>query len=133
MNDGRSTIEHCRARAVRPIKVELFPPGNDEYAFKRLLCYAEGLFTYSKFKLGDMVRLNFTPVITEDHAEGWLGSKHFLKKGCRGIIESVDYDYDGFTYQFVPFKQTWIDNEGKKHKVGNQHSFGFSEKHFTRP
>jgi len=61
------------------------------YELEKLELYKEALFAYSKYKIGDVVQLARTPVITERVSWGWLSYKDILIKGAFGIVQSLDY------------------------------------------
>lgn len=80
----------------------------------------------SQFKVGDRVELAITPIITEETAHGWLGSKHFLVEGARGTIHEVEYR-DGFGYSVEFDEESWKDRDGVVHPTTNKHVYHFSE------
>lgn len=84
---------------------------------------------FSPFKVGDRARLTRDPNITKDHAPGWLGSKHFLTKGCPGTIETVEFYKGLFRFAFRPDNQTWKDSKGNfiPYEDGEGHTYYFSE------
>ncbi len=84
---------------------------------------------YAPFKVGNHVRLSKTPVITEEIAPGWLGSKHFLVAGAHGIVRTVDVSTKGLRFGVVFFDESWIDRDGVKHPVPVQdrHVYSFQE------
>ena len=61
------------------------------YELEKLELYKEALFAYSRFRIGDVVQLARTPVITEKVNWGWLSYKDILVKGAFGIVQSLDY------------------------------------------
>jgi hypothetical protein len=79
---------------------------NNQHEFKyeidQLAEYVEGLFSFSKFKIGDTVILNKTPIITNEISHGWIGYKDILVKGAKAKVEAVDYFKSrGFVYDLM--------------------------------
>jgi len=75
--------------------IEDCPETELSYIIEKLEEYKEGLFSYSKFKVGELVKLTLTPNISEKENWGWLGYKDYLVKGAIGKVADVDY-YKGF-------------------------------------
>lgn len=86
---------------------------------------------FCPFKTGQVVRLAKTPVINEQNAHGWLGSKHFLKAGALATIaeRSLTYKGDKFEYALIFETESWMDSNGHIHPVEekNRHTYSFSE------
>jgi hypothetical protein len=69
-----------------------------EYTIERLEDAVSGLYSFAKFRVGNNVILNKTPVINEKVAWGWLGCKHFLIEGAQAIVCDVDWYKGRFRY-----------------------------------
>lgn len=74
------------------------------------------LETKSQFKIGDKVELNYTPVINEKEAWGWLSDRHFLIKGAQATVVEVSYHDNEFGY-LLQFDNdnSWIDGKDVIH------------------
>lgn len=77
------------------------PKEDVSYAIEKLEEYRVALFSYAKFKVGDLVKLNYTPVINEKEAWGWIGYKDYLVKDAVGVVEDVDYYKGRFRYGLI--------------------------------
>jgi len=69
------------------------------------------------FQIGDEVELIDAPEINQKDTPGWMGAKHILVNGRKGIIRDVTYDDRGYTVMFEPNNETWIDLNGKEQPV----------------
>lgn len=69
-----------------------------DYSLEKLFSHSEALMTYSKFKVGQEVYLNYSPTISENINYGWYGYRNILIKGTKGIIHSIDYKNNSFVY-----------------------------------
>ena len=97
-------------------------------ALKNGEIYRKGLLDRAPFKKGDRVVLIETPVINEEVAWGWMGSKHFLIKGAKGTVSELDF-YEGAFRAGVHFdNESWIDSDGNIHPREEPHQYWFSEK-----
>ena len=89
--------------------------GPASFYFEKLGDYITGLFSFSKFKIGDAVAL------AHDHdfsrSPGWHGREHFIKKGAAAKITDIDYGKRGFSYGIEFDNETWIDDFSKKGKA----------------
>jgi hypothetical protein len=87
------------------------------------------LSRYAKFQVGARVQLRATPRIDEMHSPGWLGSKHFLVVGARGMVREADVRNGAFYYQVVFDFESWIDSKGVEHviEVDKRASYCFRE------
>ena len=77
---------------VRDAHIELdrqLSHGPASFYFDRLSCYITGLFSFSKFKIGDKVKLVKT---VDPVPHGWSGHGHFLIKNATAVIRDVDFD-----------------------------------------
>ncbi len=100
--------------------------------FKKLKEYAEALFQLAPFKVNDKVKLSKTPEITKEKGWGWLGRKHFLKKGAKAIVKNIDYS-DGYFYFDLQFDdETYISGK-KKIKVKEKGLYHFREDFIKKP
>jgi hypothetical protein len=70
----------------------------------------------SPLQVGDVAELTVTPEITEKKAWGWLGSKHMLVAGKRGIVRDVDWRDESWCYMWEPFDQTWISSQDQQER-----------------
>ena len=106
----------------------------ESYFFEKIEGYINVLFNkYAPFRTGDRVALTQTPDITEEKSWGWLGSKHFLIKGAKGIVKSVDYDSGrGFCAQVVFDDESWIDKEGHRQKLSSPSQYSLSEDYLVK-
>lgn len=90
----------------------------------------------SEFKVGDQVQLTKTPEIGPHKAPGWQGSKHFLKKGSKAIIHSIEYNghYNRYSYQLIFNDESWIDLAGfvRPIKEKDKHVYNFSENYIEK-
>ncbi|UOF77341.1 hypothetical protein [Caudoviricetes sp.] len=87
----------------------------------------------SPLQIGDAAVLLETPEITEKKSWGWLGWKHMLVAGKRGVIRSVDWSDGTFVYSWEPEDQTWISStDGIERPVGSPALFTFGERWLGR-
>lgn len=88
----------------------------------------------SPLQVGDAAELVRTPEITAEKSWGWLGSKHTLVAGRRGVITSVDWDDGEFNYLWEPEAQTWISSQdGTERPVDRPANFCFGESWLRKP
>src|ERR1035437_1444458 len=80
----------------------MFAVRERKYYFSKLKEYAQALFDRGPFKVGDRVRMTWTPRIDREHAWGWLRAKHFMVKGALATVRSVDFN-DGHFNALVVF------------------------------
>lgn len=80
----------------------------------------------SPLQVGDVAYLTKTPEITPEESWGWLGSKHMLVAGKRGVVANVDWD-DGWIFYWEPEAQTWISPSGEEKPVSRTAVFIFGE------
>lgn len=100
--------------------------GPSSYYFGKLQDYIDGLFSLSKFKIGDKVAL--VDDVDISNAPGWRGSEHFLKKGATAVVEDVDFGKKGFHYCVVFDNETFLHPiTGIATKVSIKHSYWFLE------
>ena len=69
-----------------------------DWYIERLEYFQKELFKYSKFKVGDEVKLLKTPPITDKLNWGWSGYKDILVKGATAIVTEVDHYATHFRY-----------------------------------
>jgi hypothetical protein len=79
------------------------------------------------FKVGSFVILNRTPEITNDKSWGWLGAKHFLIKGARGVIKDREFYNGKFIFSISFDDDSWIDSYGVKHYHNDKALYLFEE------
>lgn len=98
-------------------KIRSLLEGLDQHYFDKLLEYSEALFTFSPYKIGDVVQLVKPPEITKDYNYGWWGYREVLVGGAIGVVEQVSYRKNRFEFgiQFGAnkectfwFDETWI-------------------------
>lgn len=71
------------------------------------------------FQEGDRVELIKAPVCSG----AWADSKHFLRKGEEGVVQSIEL-YKGMLRANIVFdNETWIDPQGKQQPVHHKHTF----------
>lgn len=92
--------------------------------------------TESKFKIGDSVELNHSPVINATTAWGWLGHRHILVKGAKATIIEISYYGNEFSY-LLQFDNdnSWIDEKDIVHPnsdLTHRHNFSFREDSLSR-
>lgn len=73
----------------------------DKYTVEKLEEYVQGLFRFSKFKIGDRVQLKYTPIINDKQAWGWLGYKDMLVRGAKATVKEIDYRSGDFRYGLI--------------------------------
>ncbi len=98
---------------------------------ERIREYIKGLFDRAPFQVGDRVRLNRTPVITESTSWGWLGSKHFLVAGALAVVREVDFIDGQFTgeleFDDETYLPSWGLNKGIPEPVRQKSWYRFNE------
>lgn len=132
-------VMHVAATMDR-LDEELRSAGDRQWHFKKMAGYTKALFErFAPFKAGDRVHLAKTPDINPETSWGWMGSKHFLVKGAKGKVTSVDFDADTkkFTALVMFDDESWVpDNDygpGKRKGVPvpieekDRHVYYFSE------
>ena len=62
--------------------------GPTSYYIEKLIGYYIGCMEAAKFKEGDNVQLAVTP---RPFPSGWNSGKHFIKKGAKATVHSIDY------------------------------------------
>lgn len=94
-----SRINKVQARMEYDREAEYIP----EWELNTVFNYAKGLFEYSKFKIGDIVKLKESPTINEVDAFGWMGYKDILIPETEFVIISVDWhNEEKFQYIIEP-------------------------------
>jgi len=73
-------------------------PELDRWTLERLEEYSNALFKFSKFKIGDRVKIKNAPLITPEVNYGWYGFRDRIVNGAKATIEEVDYIYGNFNY-----------------------------------
>jgi len=98
-------------------------PSTHEFKWyiERIKEYRDALFMYAKFKVGNVVCLNKTPIINEKESWGWIGYKDILIKGAVAIVDSVDFYEGRFRYSLrfkkiggFTFDENFLDNHNDK-------------------
>lgn len=80
--------------------------GSAKYYIKQVKEYVEGLFSFSKFKLGNKVKLKETLTFEKEH--GWRVYEPTMVRGAIATITEVNWYKDaGFVYSVVFDKQLW--------------------------
>ena len=78
------------------------------------------------FRAGDAVEITID--IDFEKSFGWKSCSHFLRKGDKAVVESIDFYNDLFWAEIKPINQTWINaSDGTHHKLNPPHIFTFSE------
>lgn len=67
----------------------------------RLKNIVSSLYDASPFKVGDIVKLNKDIEINETTRWGWRGREHFLVKGARAEVKSIDWNYTTNNYAYL--------------------------------
>ena len=102
----------------------LLSSGPASYWFKRMEEYVDGLFSFSKFKIGDRVEL--AKDVDCSDKPGWRGCEHFLKAGAKATINDISFSKSGFGYGVQFDVETWMDKKVAR-PVGDKHQFWFQE------
>jgi hypothetical protein len=96
--------------------------------------YIKGLFSYSKFKIGDAVEMADTYPVSKEESWGWWGYRHLLVRGSKAIVENVDWQKGEFIYYVKFLDNSYIDSRsGSIHPVSTSELgvFCLSEKWLT--
>lgn len=82
------------------------------------------------FHVGDTVYLTEAP----DCDNGWAGSKHFLVKGARGTVKSVEITPDGLVYGVMFDCESYFDVYKVEHTIldKDKHLYCFKEKWLSK-
>lgn len=108
---------------------DILAGGGGNYYFDKIEGYVDALFNrFAPFKQGDRVKIIKAPVTKGN----WASCKHFLKKGSKGTVHSVDYCAGQFRADVVFDDESWIDSKGEKHKPSEKHTFYMQEKEIKR-
>ena len=76
---------------------------------KKIAACAEEFFNRLEFKEGREVALTATPEINSETSWGWMGSRHFLKKGAKGgVVREVDFCKGKVRVGVEFYNQTYI-------------------------
>lgn len=81
------------------------------------------------FQAGDKIKL------TRNHPcpGAWVNSKHFLIKGGKGVIDSIQYYNERGFYADVVFdKESWIDEKGKVRPISDKHTYAMDFKYLKK-
>lgn len=73
--------------------------------------YAEGLFTLSKFKVGDRVVMAETYPVNNKDSWGWVPHRHLLTKGSKATVESIDWYNNRFIYMIVFDESSYMNDK----------------------
>src|SRR5579872_2634935 len=101
-----------------------------------LLQFKKFLETQGRFKLGDRVELNYTPVITATDSWGWLSNRHFLIKGALATVVEISY-WDNEFHYLLQFDgdTSWIGENNIIHPKDDpthRHNFSFPERRLDK-
>lgn len=99
--------------------------GPASYYFKGIEDCIDGLFSYAKFKEGDIVEL--VRDIDCSDKPGWGGCEHFLKAGSRASIDEVNFIDRSFRYGVQFENESWIDQDKVIRPVKQKHQFWMRE------
>ena len=96
--------------------------------------------TQAKFMIPDLIKLlpfqeGDRIKLTRNHPcpNAWAHRKHFLIKGAKGVIDSIEYYNErGFTAAVVFDKESWIDREGEVHPTTNKHTYAMEFKYLKK-
>ena len=77
------------------------------YKIEQYEDYRLGLLARSPFQIGDTVELAKDPGINEKDTPGWMHCKHFLIKGARAEVRSMDFYKKSFSYGLWFEKDSW--------------------------
>lgn len=125
MTAKAETVADFRAK-VKALQRSEFPVWEMERLAEFVAFAIEKL---SPLQIGDAAVLLETPEITAEKSWGWLGSKHTLVAGKRGVIRGVDWSNGTFVYMWEPENQTWISSQGgAEHPVDRPSLFCFGER-----
>lgn len=120
----RKAIKHIdEARAI-------FESGPLDYYLEELALHSEAL------------RTKFTPIKAGEKAVvvkevpctgGWRRCTRTLGVGAAGTIKAVEYDKDGFIFEWVPDQEWWHDDDaGKWRRSESRHSYALREKYLQK-
>jgi len=99
--------------------------GPPSFYFEKMSEYTDGLFSFSKLKLGDVVAL--ASDASQDGRPGWNGFFHFMKRGARATVCDVGFGKNGFGYSVEFDNETWLDDKKVERPVSAKHVFWFGE------
>lgn len=108
-----SYYQELLAKVAKSVTVARQTPLPDKYEIARLREMVEGLFSFSKFKEGDRVKMAATVPVNEKEAPGWWCYRHLLTKGSRATIKEVDWYEGSFRYRVLFEENSWMDDQGK--------------------
>ena len=95
--------------------------------WRYILQSANSLWQNCPFQVGQLVRLNKTPEITQEKRWGWMCGKHFLIKGAAATIETRSF-YDGrFVFGLLFQDDSWISYDGKINPHTEKHIYSFGQ------
>lgn len=139
--DYAESIAFVRSLLDKAIEIaEARPGGHTQMSWdhrwhvSKVLAMAEHLVISGPFRPGDRVVLTKTPEITPEKSWGWMGAKHYLIEGSKGIIRNVDFSADDKSLLgYVEFDdETWIDKDGVKHPPREKHVYCFGARWLSR-
>lgn len=88
------------------------------------------IFKLCPFSINDLVVLSKAPLIDKDNAPGWMGARHFLKRGAKGIVKDREF-YDGKFIIYVEFlEDSYINHLGNKVKSEKPAWYRMSAEYF---
>ena len=70
---------------------------NMKFEIEKLYDMKAALMCYSKFKVGEHVKLLETPIINSNVSWGWIGYRNILVKDSIALVKSVEWS-GGFKY-----------------------------------
>lgn len=126
-------IEHIKkAAAMMREAMAILSSGPLDYYLTEMAAAHELLMSrYAPFKVGDRVELAVTPTINCKTSYGWLGSKHFLKKGAKGTVIDASCGTRGFCFGVMFDDESWIspiDKTVNLTEPDKRHIFYFDER-----
>lgn len=77
--------------------------------------YVEGLFSFSKFKVGHQVEMANTYPVSKEESPGWWCYRHLLVRGSKAKINSVDWRHGRFVYYIQFNENSWMDDKNVIH------------------
>jgi len=80
--------------------------------------YNKALFEkFNPIPLGSRVILIKDVIVNDKMNTGYTSIAHCLKKGAMATVKEVDYRKNGFVYDIILDKETWLDRQGVEHDI----------------
>jgi hypothetical protein len=103
-------------------------PQLSKWDMEKIESYIDGLFSFSKFKVGRIVKISETYPVNETDSHGWMSCRHLLTEGKQAVVKEVDYRDNKFVYLIEFAEKSYYSDDGEIKPSNRTTSLYISEK-----